>query len=566
VSDKLKPSERLSQILKASGIGVLAYNPDKDPHRPITPSKGRKVSVEEFRELVLKNLSGTAYLDLNEQGVDVKFLRDQEKFHKALKFYCQQNGLVVKPKEALTKKPKFREPSEIEKLVEEMDNPYKNLQLNVDVENNGATRDLTYMVTERANDRLTKLHPMVYIKSYALKEPEAFELARKVFTTYNPRPTIYGLEEVTDEMYGTKSILNTYVPPKWESVPRKLVKDRLPLEFKKLIYHLFPIAEEREYFFSWLYYSLFERSYIYLILCGPGGIGKNTLKEILRALHGHTNTVDGKRSTLVDRFNSQLDKATLAWFDELKYNEEMENVMKEIQNDTISIERKGVDATSGTKIYASMVVSNNKPRDNFIDFEARKFAPLKMTKKRLEAVFTPRQIDELLKKVKDPESPTFDKKFLAQIAYWVKDHGKSPKWPTLEYRGPMFWALAHTSMARWKKKSVDVMISLKTNNALQNQIDEEGWILWSALEANILKKNTDRSIKFPDYSTVKHFFECFRDSQGKKVFKTRGVPKSVIGDFWVRATMSISVFTDNLDIVHNKKDEPEKPKGSKVYE
>src|SRR5690606_21243232 len=111
---------------------------------------------------------------------------------------------------------------------------------------------------------------------------------------------------------------------------------------------------------SWLYHSMFKRSFVYLILCGAPGTGKNRLKLVLRALHGHINTIDGKRSTLIERFNSQLADSTLAWFDELHYNMEMENTMKELQNDSISIERKGIDATRSTSIHASLIISNNK--------------------------------------------------------------------------------------------------------------------------------------------------------------------------------------------------------------
>ena len=132
-----------------------------------------------------------------------------------------------------------------------------------------------------------------------------------------------------------------------------------------------------------MYAALFNRAYTFLILCGAGGIGKNRLKLVNKALHGHHNAIDGKKSTFTERFNSQLYDCTEAWFDELTYTMDMENVMKEIQNDTISIERKGIDATRSTKIYASSVISNNKPRDNYIAFDARKFVPLQLTNNRL---------------------------------------------------------------------------------------------------------------------------------------------------------------------------------------
>src|SRR5690606_14664466 len=139
-------------------------------------------------------------------------------------------------------------------------------------------------------------------------------------------------------------------------------------------------------------------------------------------------------------------ESTLAWVDELRYDDEMENTMKELQNDSISIERKGIDTTRATKIHASIVISNNKPRANYIAFDARKFVALKIAGHRLEESMSLEEIDLLTRKVEDEKSEHFDSKFLAQIAKWIKRRGASKKWRNLEYKGPMFWTLAHTSM------------------------------------------------------------------------------------------------------------------------
>jgi hypothetical protein len=372
---------------------------------------------------------------------------------------------------------------------------------------------------------------------------DAVSAARKVVPEYLPRSgtgvfsrkNLYGNEE---------EVLNTYIPPKWmEYAEKNRMKDSLPESFNRLVNHLFPLEIEREYLFSWIYHSLFSRSFVYLVLCGAPGTGKNRLKLILRALPGHENTIDGKRSTLVERFNSQLSDATLAWFDELSYDMEMENVMKELQNDSISIEKKGIDATRSTKIYSSLVVSNNKPRDNYIAFDSRKFAPLVISSRRLETSMDPGMIARMSSWVEDPAAPTYNLPYIARIGNWIRNHGRSDKWPHLEYRGPMFYMLAHTSMTRWQKKAVTIMTDAEKVLPGRAVVDPKKGILWSSIQELSQKKNGDRSLQFPDFTTIKYFFDIFLDSKGNKAFKTESIRDDIMGDFWVKPVVG------NLKIV-----------------
>lgn len=202
----------------------------------------------------------------------------------------------------------------------------------------------------------------------------------------------------------------------------------------------------------------------------------------------------------------------------------------------MSIEKKGVDATKSSRIYTSMVISNNKPRDNFIAFDARKFAPLVLADDYLTQSMTAKEIDALTKKVSDQSSPEFDPLFLAQIAKWIKKNGKDRRnrWPNLEYRGPMFWTLAHTSMTRWQKRAVTLVLEQSKSNIKIGWDETEGGYLWSTLLDRHEKRQSNKSSQFPDYSSVQAFFEVFRDSKGEKAFDTKLVPgKNIMGDFWV---------------------------------
>lgn len=427
------------------------------------------------------------------------------------------------------------------------------LTLNLNLAARGK-EDRFFLTDER--ETVSRVSGEAYLLIHQLAPLEAAAAARKVIPDYMPRGP-RGVTEIENEGR-TETVFNVYTPPDWQRYDKwNKLPDRLPVEFDKLIKHLFPIPEEREFLFAWLHNSLFKRSFTFLILCGAPGTGKNRLKLVMRALHGHVNTVDGKKSTLVERFNSQLSESTLAWFDELHYDADMENVMKELQNDSISIERKGVDATRATKIHASIVISNNKPRDNYIAFDARKFAPLVITADRLEKSMASDEIDRLTQKVEDPKSDTYDVAWIAQIAKWIEKHGASKKWPHLEYRGPMFWTLAHTSMTRWQKKAV-MLILESTRGAGYDQA--KGAYLWSVLQEKSQRKNGDRSLQFPDFTSVKAFFEVFRDGKGRKAFSTEQVKGNILGDFWVKPLFKNTEIITEASVVEQRGKQNEKAK------
>jgi hypothetical protein len=411
-----------------------------------------------------------------------------------------------------------------------------------------------------------------YISRCKIPLLDAYTLARPVIPVYLPRSGPGVIERKDKLLNVTINHFNTYVPPEWaiwrkeNPVAWKKLPKKPPVLLMKLLQHLIPIKKERQYLCAWLYASMTSRSYVYLILCGAPGAGKNRLKLLMRALHGAGNTVDGKKSTLTERFNSQLSRGTLTWFDELKYDSDMENVMKEIQNDYLSIERKGIDATSSSEIYASMAISNNKPRDNFIAFDARKFAPLVLGSSNLQNSMTIEEIEEFTKRV-EVGKPDFDVKYVAQIAKWLESVGpyNYSLWPTLEYRGPMFWTLAHTSMSRWQKKAVSTLIDNKTGIKI-------GWDekrkshLWSKVEEKIGRKD-DKGLIFPDYSSVKAFFDVFRDGEGRKAFETTMVEgNNILGDFWIKPLIKDIEIITEAHVIQQRNKEASHGKEDEIYE
>lgn len=530
--EKVSPSDQFEKALEVSRIKICRYDPTKT--RSITIGSGGTLSVEKFGKRLLSGI-GAQIVDFPHvfQAVhDISILETM------VDGFCKEKDLFKKD----------------ETVSIEIPDAWKELTLNLDQTHSG--RDLKFFMTT-PKEVISEVAGSVFMKVTRMDEDTALSVARKVVPQYLPRsPRGTALKK---NINGEELMMfNSYIPPKWMNYEGDL-PDRLPKLFERLVNHLFPLKVEREYFYAWLYESLFNRAFVYLVLCGAGGTGKNRLKLVMRALHGHQNTVDGKRSTLIERFNSQLADSTLAWFDELSYDIDTENVMKEIQNDSISIERKGVDATRSTSIYASLAISNNKPRDNYIAFDARKFVPLQITPHRLDTAMNEEEIDTLTRKVEKWSSPDFDIRFLAQIGRWIKKHGKaySRKWHHLEYKGPMFYKLAHTSMSRWQKKAASILLDGTSLNSSRIVFDENKGYLWSTIAEQSMKKNGDRSLQFPDYTTVKHFFDIFVDGEGRKAFKTRALPKDIMGDFHVQVLNKKAKLLTEAEVLQGATEEDE---------
>lgn len=500
---------KLKQALEAAKIKIAKY--DSSKQRPVSTNIGT-MDIRKFSGSLLERL-GAEILKFPEI---VEAAHDQGKMEDLLAEMFPQE----------------EEEDNSAAIQEE----YGNLTLNLDIAVS-SKEDKFFLTTP--DEFISEKNGDTYLKVCGIPDPVAYQSARKVIKNYRPRGSRGVSVEIGKQAGETLNIFNSYVPPQWkvwkEKNPKawRALHDSPPPLVLKLLKHLIPLKEERQYLSAWMYSSIVDRSYVYLVLCGAGGVGKGRFELILKGLHGASNTSEGKRSTITEKFNGQLVGKTIIWFDELKYDLEMENELKGIQNDYLPIERKGVD-TSDSKIYASMAISNNKPRDNFIAFDARKFAPLVVGNSNLNLVMTDDEIDTLSKKV-DPEDPGFDVVFVAQIAKWILRYGEkhAKKYRKLEYRGPMFWHLAHTSMSRWQKKAINEIVSKSALATAAWDRNEKAY-LWSAIESRYLKRSGDKSITFPDFSTVKVFFDIFRDGNGKKTFKTQLLPgKNILGDFWI---------------------------------
>lgn len=434
----------------------------------------------------------------------------------------------------------------------ELPEQFQGLTLNLDI-----TDHENFFMTD-SRDYVSFVSAEIYCKLMGFKDATKLREARLVYPMYNPRTTLKTYRDTIPGYEGDTLVLNTYIPPKWKFT--KSNSEYCPRLFTKLVKHLIPNDKDRKYLLYWIRKSMVSRSMVYLVLCGAPGVGKNTLKRVLKALHGDLNTVDGKKSTLTTNFNSQLSKGTLIWFDELRYNEAEENVMKEIPNDSISIESKGVDASRSTPLFGSYVISNNKPRDNYLSMDARKFVPITLTSKRLEESMTSQEIEELLNKT-DPTKEEYDLQFISNLGNWIINNCDSDEWPNDEYRSDMFYILTHTSMSKWQRKIISILSEMRVGGheymigkISKTEIEKFrakgfGFMNCSALEAlfESYNKAEKKNLIFPEYSTVESFLNYYRDLSGNRVCKIVRIPGSMQGDFVIEKTnpdMAITIPTD----------------------
>lgn len=474
-------------------------------------SKKKAIFVENYKALDFDDfaeyLRGAIGRRFKEFADVIQASYDISEFRQIVKTYARDNRILYGAKE----KP--------ESLA--------NFQLNLDM----ASDPPKFFVTTK-DEYMSDITGSVYTSLMCLKHDEAISIARPVFMEYDPR----GERGVRSVKSGreTKDVFNTYVPPLWKGHKNVTMKHpKMHPLFLKCIRHVFPIKIERQFFYAWVWASLFRRAPTYMILCGNAGLGKNRIKLLLRALHGHENTPDGKKSSLTERFNSQVERTTLLWFDELNFNEEVENILKEMQNETISIERKGVDATRSTKIYSSMVISNNYPRNNFIQFDSRKFVPLMLGTTRLGTSMTHKEIDTLTKMTSFPDSPEFDVDALAEFVGWLRQNGPKfiEKFPNLEYKGPMFYRLAHTTMSRWQIATIAFLLSAeKLKSAFIG--DKVLGVKWSTVEPQI-RKSVYKGYNWPHPETIRRFLEIYCSLEGEPGFHITPV-NGVESDFYLK--------------------------------
>lgn len=506
---KPEAHQEIEDLLKEINLEIIGYDGNKA--NPIKTRKGRK--RPDMLNAAIDKIRGAPIL---KKYPEVGALLSDET-EKLIEEYCLE---------------KFPEEGERDEVIKEKAK-FVGHELAQDILHTGEEVEF-FLVNDKG--QISSVNPEYYIALNKIENPNL--VAKPLIRVYEPREPqgVYANKLVSGEIVDH---INSYIPPDWLEFSGAS-PDKLPDEVEKL-FNQITNPMDKLYFFHWLYMSLTSRAPTYLILQGDPAVGKNRMKCVIRALHGHHNTVDGKKSTLTGTFNGQLADNTYIHFDELRYTMDEENIMKEIPNGTISIERKHKNATRASKIHCSMVISNNKPKDNYIAFDARKFSPITLSKDRLEKNMTKEEIGAMSSKIEYVDDAAFDIGYIAQIGRWILRHGNRPDlFPQGEYRGPKFWELAHSSMSAWQKASITVLTNLEFYakrdwERVKEKLDS-GTLLFTDIKKIIIPTKTleVRDKDFPrDHSSAEYFLSVFRGLNGEKVFDVRPSEDKITGDFYI---------------------------------
>ncbi len=312
------------------------------------------------------------------------------------------------------------------------------------------------------------------------------------------------------EESGTRVLVaNSYVRPLWMGKCEE-AEVTIPEVFKKLIWHVIPDKAPRDYFFDWINKSLTARAYTFLVLCGEKGIGKGLIQQMIFALHGAKNAIEGKQSTLSTQFNAQLEDCRLIWFDEARIARDDVNNLKRILNDYVAIEKKGVDAKH-TRVFFSAVISNNDVSDNYLEHDDRRFAPLELTTEPWIKAADTEWFNEFINALR-PES-----RELAQLGAWILKNGrKASIKPQEPYTGAKFKEIVEASLARWQEAVVEVL----RDEDLCNKLHDGGtrdYFTYRDMKRVVglvaARDKTESTMRFPKSAKFTDFIRNHRDPE-----------------------------------------------------
>jgi hypothetical protein len=202
---------------------------------------------------------------------------------------------------------------------------------------------------------------------------------------YNPRQNS-PLQLNTETGFYT---YNTFLPPVWKSdnfytgIPIQ-TETEMPEIYEEFLYHLCDGHEPSiDYLLDWVTTSLNGRNWTLLTAIGEEGIGKGTLGQILQLLHGEHNYIKVRDTVFKEKFNAALINRTLVHVDEidLKTKESIDRI-KDVVNETIEIEQKGVDSFV-IHNHASFYLNSNSLDAIKLGPGDRRYSIIELTNKKL---------------------------------------------------------------------------------------------------------------------------------------------------------------------------------------
>ena len=307
-------------------------------------------------------------------------------------------------------------------------------------------------------DSLSTVHYDVWVESLAKEERNARLGARiNADLIYDP----YNLEKCRLEPFegiGKVLKINTYVPPEWRQEPmpeEEIAELECPELVWRLLVHLFPDDEAREFVLQWMRNCILTRNESYLVLNAAKGIGKGIFASVFEAIVGKEHFTEAHRGFLDSQFNSILKNRRMVVLDELSVDTPAKcNHLKRYANKYQNIEEKGKDADQTIETFTNFMITNNSTADMHVEADDRRFSIMEVTNERLENCMTPKEIGELQRLLKE------DIEYQRQLGYWLLHYGESETYRVNDvWKGPAFERLCYLSLPEWGRYVVDTLLA-----------------------------------------------------------------------------------------------------------
>jgi hypothetical protein len=242
---------------------------------------------------------------------------------------------------------------------------------------------------------------------------------------------------------------NRYIPPYWKQ--NKEPKDFSDIGPKLLMFFetFIPDKEERDWTIYWLYTLMTRRCEYILTLRGIQGSGKTLLAQLIMIIAGEENSSLAGLRFGTDKFNSEISNKKFVFLDEFKMKEVQRETFKNISNDKIIIEGKGLDPITA-KNHCSYCIATNYRKYIILEHNDRRFFVPKLCEKKIDTVIDQKVLDFLWDNSR-PDNAGY-REFCVKFPMWVKHYVESNNIKK-DFRFPLktqeFYDICETHKPKW---------------------------------------------------------------------------------------------------------------------
>lgn len=334
----------------------------------------------------------------------------------------------------------------------------------------GVIKIINLVGVEKDNPTLDEVlsneHPTAYFhglpnKQIAEEMKYNMPKCRFLYDPYNPKVKYY-------EDIGGRSLLhiNTYRKPAWMLVDP--IEDEKPWElFQKLMTHLIPNQEHRDFTYVWIHRAIFQRNLTFLMLRGIRANGKTTLLQLIAALAG--TATKAQEDFFTTTFNSQLKDARFVYKDEGDLDKHANTRLKSYLNQKVAIQAKHVDVAADTEVFASFAMAQNLEDRNYHLQDERKKSQPDLTEVKLDKILkknTLHYLNEVL-----PKEPSH----LAVIGNHIREdyHPDNFSWSNTDpLKGEQYWRDVITSQPPFYKVLIEKLLSREADKYSTHDIQK----------------------------------------------------------------------------------------------